>query len=79
MKIKKNIAISETGFIFDPNTGESFSVNDTGKAILKLLKEEKNEKEIISWLTNHYDVDRLTAENNLNDFLSVLKNFNIIE
>ena len=37
MKLKKNIAVSETGFLFDPNTGESYNLNNTGQLIIKLL------------------------------------------
>ncbi len=79
MKLKKNIAISETGFLFDPNSGESFSVNETGKEILKLMKDEKNETEIIQWFTENYEVDYAVFENNFNDFLTVLQNYRIIE
>ncbi|MBX9952829.1 MAG: PqqD family protein [Candidatus Obscuribacterales bacterium] len=32
------LAVSETGFIFDPQTGQSFSVNQTGLIVLDLLK-----------------------------------------
>lgn len=32
------LAVSETGFIFDPQTGQSFSVNPTGLIVLDLLK-----------------------------------------
>ena len=41
MKIKKNIAISDSGFIFNPSTGESFTVNPIGVEIITLLKEDK--------------------------------------
>ena len=79
MKIKKNIAVSETGFLFDPNSGESFSLNETGKKILKFLEEEKTEDDISEWFINNYDVDETTFETNFNDFLTVLHNYRIIE
>ena len=40
MKIKKDIAVSDSGFIFNPATGESFNVNVTGAAIINHLKKE---------------------------------------
>ncbi|NOZ35901.1 MAG: HPr-rel-A system PqqD family peptide chaperone [Chlorobi bacterium] len=79
MKLKKNIAVSETGFLFDPNSGESFSVNETGKKILTFLEEGKNENEISKWFADNYEVDNATFENNFNDFLTVLQNFRIVE
>ena len=47
MKLKKNIATSEAGLIFNPGTGDSFSVNNIGAEILSLLKENKSHEEII--------------------------------
>ncbi len=79
MKLKKNIAVSETGFLFDPNSGESFSLNETGKKILQFLKEEKSENQISEWFVKNYEVDQATFENNFNDFITVLQNFRITE
>ncbi len=79
MKLKKNIAVSETGFLFDSNTGESFSLNETGRKILQFLKEDKSEDEISEWFAENYEVDQATFENNLYDFFTVLQNFKIIE
>lgn len=79
MKIKKNIAISESGFLFDPMTGESYSMNQTGKEILELLKQEKSEEEIKDIMTTRYDVDYLSFERYFVDFTGMLKHFQIIE
>ena len=35
----KDIAISQTGFVFDPTTGITFTVNSTGQFILLKLRE----------------------------------------
>jgi hypothetical protein len=42
MRIKKNIAISESGFIFNPAVGDSYSTNPIGAEIIKMLKESKS-------------------------------------
>ncbi|HHT23770.1 MAG TPA: PqqD family protein [Bacteroidales bacterium] len=73
MKIRKNIAISENGFIFNPMTGDSFSVNETGAFILQKLKDDESEETILQNLMDEYDLDTYTAERDLNDFLSMLK------
>ena len=39
MQLRKNIAISETGFVFNPTTGDSYSINEVGREILAYLKE----------------------------------------
>ena len=42
MLIKSNIALSDNGFVFNPSTGDSFTLNNTGKEVLILIKEGKN-------------------------------------
>jgi len=79
MKIRKNIAISDSGFIFNPLSGDSFSVNPIGLDVLKLLKEGKNQKEIISVLESEYMVDENTLEKDLYDFNIMLENYKLTE
>lgn len=77
MKIRENIAVSENGFIFNPLTGDSFSVNETGVFIIQKMKEGKNEESILKNLMDEYDLDTYTAERDLNDFLSMLKSYQL--
>jgi len=79
MKVKKNIAVSESGFLFDSNTGDSFSLNETGKQIVKMLNENKSEEEVRSYFLNNYDVEESIFENNFYDFINMLQNLNLLE
>ena len=79
MKLKKNIAISESGFVFDPNSGDSFSMNPIGLEILTMLKEGKSQGDIFNFVLKKYDVDRDTLENNFYDFINTLRQFNLLE
>lgn len=79
MKLKKKIAVSETGFIFDPTTGDSFSLNPTAAEILNLLKDGKNEKEIKKAIMEGYNVDESTFERSFLDFMAMLRLYNMIE
>lgn len=79
MKLKKNIATSEEGFIFNPSTGDSFSANPIGTDILTLFKEEKSLTEIIEAICSKYNVEPIQFERDLEDFISQLKDYNIIE
>ena len=56
MKLKRNIAVSESGFLFDPTNGESYSLNEQGLEILNLLKKSKSDNEITSYMTETYDI-----------------------
>lgn len=79
MKLKKNIATSEEGFIYNPGTGDSFSTNPIGTDIISLLKEEKPLPEIIEFISGKYDVDTNQFEKDLDDFIAQMKDFNILD
>jgi Coenzyme PQQ synthesis protein D (PqqD) len=78
MEIKRNIAISENGFVFDPTTGDSYSVNPIGLEIIQMLKDGKDEKEIKKYLTGQYLADKDTIEKDLYDFNIQLQNFKLM-
>ena len=79
MKLKKNIATSESGFIFNPGNGDSFSVNEMGAEIINLMKEERSQAEIIDTITSKYDIEKIQVEKDLDDFISMLVSYNLIE
>ncbi len=78
MKINKKIAISETGFLFDSSTGDSFSLNPTGAEILEFIKSGMTENEIKIKLSEMYEADMPLIEKTLSEFISTLKSFKII-
>ncbi|HUX95353.1 MAG TPA: PqqD family protein [Bacteroidales bacterium] len=79
MKLKRNIAVSESGFLFDPTGGESYSLNEQGLEIINMLKEKKTNEEIANAITKNYDVARDDFEKYYYDFLGMLKQFKLIE
>ena len=79
MKLKSNIAVSESGFIFNPEIGTSFTTNSLGISILKQLKEKTSPEEIKKSILNSYDIDAITCEKDLDDFLRIVKQFNLLE
>ena len=79
MKVKNNIAVSESGFVFDSNTGDSFSLNETGKHIIRMLNENESEEEIKKYFLENYDVEEGIFENNFHDFINMLQNLNLLE
>lgn len=76
--IPENIAISDSGFLFLPTTGETFTLNEIGKKIFKELQAKKSTEEIVNKLLQEYDIDRLTLERDIDDFILRLKSFNLI-
>ncbi len=79
MRIKPSIAISENGFLFDPNSGESYTTNQLAREIIFLLKGGRSQEEIKGLLTEKYDVEEMTLEKNLIDFYAMLRHFDLCE
>lgn len=79
MKLKKNIAISESGFVFDPSTGDSYSLNVVGVDIISHLQKQMNEETIIRELLKKYEADKIVIEKNFHDFVDMLKQYNLLE
>ncbi len=78
MKLLQDLAISDTGFIFNPLTGESFSLNETGLYIIQLIKKGLDFQEILENLVNEFDVDPVDAEKDLQDFIEMLRMNNLL-
>lgn len=79
MRFKKNIATSDTGFVFNPGSGDSFSSNPIGTDIITCIKEDKSRKEIIALICDKYEVESNQLEKDLEDFLSQLREHNLMD
>ena len=79
MKLRKNVAVSEAGLLFNPITGESFSVNPIGVEILKLIREDKSVDQISNIVLEKYTIDKASFEKDYHDFVGILYNHNLIE
>ncbi|MCP3932509.1 MAG: PqqD family protein [Bacteroidetes bacterium] len=79
MRLKKSVAISESGFIFNAERGDSFSVNGIGMDILAQMKADVTEADIQGYLLSRYDIDPDTCEKDVYDFIKVLNRYNMLE
>ncbi|MDQ7017354.1 MAG: PqqD family protein [Gammaproteobacteria bacterium] len=69
----KRLALNDNGFVFDPVSGHSFSVNDSGLILLKLLQEGLNAKTLVQRVVDEYEADAHEVERDLMDFSRLLK------
>lgn len=69
----RRLAFSESGFVFDPSSGRSFTVNDTGIAILRALQQELSLDGIRRQLSAEYEVAPQMLERDLSEFMGSLK------
>jgi len=73
------LAISDSGFIFDPSTGQTYTTNETGLDIFRMLKEEKSLQDILQFIGTEYDIEDDTALRDVTQFLSQLKTYRLID
>ena len=79
MKIKSNIALSESGFIFNPNTGESFTLNTTGQELFDLIREGREYSEIRRYFLENYETEESIFEKDFEDFIHMMTSYQMIE
>ncbi len=69
----KHLALSDNGFVFDPNTGNTFTLNETGLFILRALMQDKTEHEIKLELVDQYETDLEEVSKDLSDLIIQLQ------
>ena len=79
MKLKKNIATSEAGFVFNPATGDSFAASPLAAEIIGLLKAGQNVAAIQANLLARYDVPASQLQRDLDDLLAQLAQYQLLE
>jgi hypothetical protein len=79
IRIKKNIATSENGFIFNPGTGDSFSGNGMASEILLAMKNGQQEVQIKQDILLKYEVSAEQLDRDWEDWIVQLKEANLLE
>ena len=72
-EVLKRLAISDSGFIFDPASGDSFTANPPALAIIRLARDETDPQKIAELLAQEFDVSVTQAEREVVEFASVLR------
>lgn len=79
-----DIALSETGFVFDPWTGASFTVNATGLCVLEGLRDGLGRAAIAERLAERFDVRDGAAAGtqdlarDVDEFVTVLRHHDLV-
>lgn len=77
MQILSRLAINNEGFVFNPMSGDSFQVSETGLFILSELRAGRVEENVVCTLTDKYDVSPEVAQRDVADFLANLKHLGL--
>ena len=78
MQRLRSLALNPDGFAFDPTTGESFTVNATGLAILEGLREGASPLELVGRLTEDFEISESDATRDVDDFLDHLRTLRLV-
>jgi hypothetical protein len=72
------LAISDEGFVFDPLTGTSYTINHTAQKILQQFIAGHTKEETVLSLTEDFHISEQVVERDLQDFLRQLHNLELI-
>ena len=75
VKSLRRLAISESGFVFDPVSGHHFTVNETGLEILRHLQKDEGLSELLSSLAREYRAGSRELERDVLEFAGMLRRF----
>jgi hypothetical protein len=70
--------LNTEGFVFEPNSGESFTTNPTGLFILNALREFKSPETIAQEMSDKYDVTLDKTERDVSDFQTRLRTYQLL-
>jgi len=77
MRKLSQLAVSAEGFVFNPATGDSFQVSQTGLTVLDGLRDGLSDEEIVHQLAEEFEVSVEDARRDLMDFHGSLKSFGL--
>lgn len=72
-RLPSDLALSETGFVFDPRTGATFTTNPTGLTVLQALREGLPADAIAARLAERFGAPAAELGRDLAEFFHVLR------
>jgi hypothetical protein len=69
----QRLMINDSGFAFDPQTGQTYSINPTGVDVIRWLNEGYEPQRVVECLRKEYGVDEFTASQDYEAFVTSLR------
>lgn len=73
----KIVAVAEDDLA--DNSNRFIKMNSSAEFVWNFLQTDRTYEEVLEALLEKYDVDKLTAENDLNNFLSIVRNAGLLD
>lgn len=74
-----NLAMNDNGFIFDPESGYSYTANETGMFILKRMAEGMQRQDIFKELSEVYGVSEDNFNSDFDHYMLMLEALDMIK
>jgi PqqD family protein of HPr-rel-A system len=74
----KSLAISESGFVFDPRSGATYTLNGTGLAIVAALREGAPLDVVLERLGASFESTPEWAREDVQDFVAALRRHGLV-
>jgi hypothetical protein len=76
----RDLAISESGFVFDPYSGATYTANATALLVLAELRQGHGRVEIVDrLLADHHVSSRADVERDVDELLGLLHHYQLID
>ncbi len=76
--VPETLAVSDSGFLFNAATGETFTLNPIGKEVFLMLKEGMPLSAIKEKILADYNTNSTTVDRDIEDYLALLKHYNLV-
>lgn len=67
------LAVSPTGFVFDPRTGGTFTVNPTGRVILEGIRDGQDLAAVARALADRFDAESADLQRDVLEYVRLLR------
>lgn len=72
------LAISPAGFVFDPRTGVTYTLNQTGRTIIEGLRDGDGLDELIQRLEDAFDTDDSDLRRDVFEYVRLLREHGLL-
>jgi hypothetical protein len=73
-----DLALSESGFVFDPYSGGTFTVNRTGMVLLRALRDGLPRTAVIELLRREFQVGDADVDSDIGEFARLLVQYGLV-
>jgi len=71
----QRLALNDSGFVFDPESGRSFTANIVGLYILRFLQAHDDAEQLLAAILTDFEVSRVDAERDITEFSTQVRKF----